>query len=533
MEHPPQNSSVSSVWHARAVVSTVFVTGAVSLMLEVLAVRVLSPYFGSTIYTVSSIIAVTLGGLSLGYYLGGRMADRSVSEKTFYRMVLMAGLAIPVFAILPRYVLAEVSMLLPLSLSLTIGPLITSLFLFALPSVMLGLLSPYAVVLLRSLAESRGVGSVTGKVFFISTVGSIVGSLSAGFILIPHVGVGTSLWLISGMTVVLGLLGSIYTARFTLPQTAVLFALALAVGGYVVSVSKLSDSGEGIVFSKDGVYSKIVVRDTLWDDTRMARILLLDRSFSSARYLDNLGGLPFEYTNYYSLANNYGVTVKKAAVLGAGTLTIPSALVSGDSRLTVDAVDIEPELPEIAKKYFNYVPNERIHPVLADARQFLTRESEHTYDLIFTDVYQSYLEIPPQFVTKEFFELAKSRLSEGGILMANVVSSIDGSAESTGRSIVATMASVFDHVDVYAVQDPVHPSNFQNYIVIGVPDSLMTFRSEPSVVQFSPYTAYVAHKIPTDALNLTLADTFSDDYAPVEYRLGRELAASVRQAEGK
>ncbi len=163
----------------------VFITGASVLIVEVVGVRVLSPFYGNTIFTVSSVISVILLALSCGYYAGGRVADRHPTLQYFFGLILVSGLTLLFFYCLGTIVLPILSS----KLSISLGPLVSATLLFLLPALLLGMLSPYAVKLQSVQFPEQGVGSVAGSIFFWSTLGSIAGSLSAGFVLIPHVGI--------------------------------------------------------------------------------------------------------------------------------------------------------------------------------------------------------------------------------------------------------------------------------------------------------------------------------------------------------
>jgi predicted membrane-bound spermidine synthase len=164
---------------------SVFITGACVLVIEIVATRVLSPFFGNTIFTTSSIISVILLALSIGYYSGGKIADRHPSLKWFFSIIALSGLGLIIFFSIGDVVLSVVGG----SFSLITGPLLSSLILFFLPATLLGMLSPYAVKIQSSLFPTQGTGSVSGTIFFWSTLGSIVGSLSSGFFLIPYFGI--------------------------------------------------------------------------------------------------------------------------------------------------------------------------------------------------------------------------------------------------------------------------------------------------------------------------------------------------------
>jgi predicted membrane-bound spermidine synthase len=180
----------------------VFLTGACVLIVEVLAVRVFSPYYGNTIYTVSSVITVILLALSVGYYAGGVAADRRPSRERFFGLILASGIVLLVLHIVGTLTLPAISG----ALSIQVGPLVSAATMFLLPAVLLGMVSPYAIKLHSLAAPQQGVGSVAGTIFFWSTLGSISGSLLAGFVLIPTVGVNR---VFIAVGVVLVLLGAI------------------------------------------------------------------------------------------------------------------------------------------------------------------------------------------------------------------------------------------------------------------------------------------------------------------------------------
>src|SRR5687767_1604729 len=179
---------------------TVFLTGMAILIVEIAATRILAPYFGNSIYTFSSVIGIILAALSIGYYLGGRLADHKPSATVFYGLIAAGGISVLLLQLLNIHLLP----LIAYRLSMIHGPLTVSLLLFLLPALLLGMLSPFAIKLLHEEDPAAGVGSVSGLVFFWSTLGSIAGSLGAGFVLIPHWGVSH---IVLGVGAVLLLLG--------------------------------------------------------------------------------------------------------------------------------------------------------------------------------------------------------------------------------------------------------------------------------------------------------------------------------------
>jgi len=159
----------------------VFLTGASVLIIEIVAVRILSPYYGNTIFTVSSVISVILAALSLGYYAGGKLADRYPSQRYFFGIILLSGLALLFFHFVGTIALRPLSV----TFSISSGPLISSIILFLLPAFLLGTLSPYAIKLQSDHSPEQGVGSVAGEIFFLVNRGKYCWKLVSGFCLNP------------------------------------------------------------------------------------------------------------------------------------------------------------------------------------------------------------------------------------------------------------------------------------------------------------------------------------------------------------
>src|SRR5258708_2952890 len=274
--------------HEFGLLLSVTLTGMAVLIIEIAATRILAPFFGNSIFTVSSVISIVLAALSLGYYSGGRLADRRPSAVLFFSLIVIAGFAVLLLQLLNATLLSGMAY----KLSMVDGPLIVSLMLFFLPALFLGMLSPFAIKLLHAGNAEKGVGNAAGLVFFWSSFGSIAGSLSAGFLLFPHWGVGN---IIIGVGVGLVWLGGIGILVLrgrsrTIPVSLILLSM---LSGYVLTHWVMTDA-KGVVFVADGLYEKIVIRDIPYQG-RHARILLQDRNVIVGMYVDD-GAMAFDYT---------------------------------------------------------------------------------------------------------------------------------------------------------------------------------------------------------------------------------------------
>ena len=195
--------------HKFGLLLSVTLAGMAVLIIEITAIRMLAPFFGNSIFTISSVIGIILAALGLGYYLGGSLADRRPSAVWFFSLIVIAGFSVLLLQFLNAVLLPGIAY----KLSLINGPLIVSLLMFFLPAMFLAMLSPFAITLLHAREADRGVGNASGLVFFWSTLGSIAGSLSTGFLLIPHWGIGNIIVGVGSGLVLLGGVGLLMTRK--------------------------------------------------------------------------------------------------------------------------------------------------------------------------------------------------------------------------------------------------------------------------------------------------------------------------------
>jgi spermidine synthase len=491
---------------------TVFVTGGCVLVIEVVATRILAPYFGNTIYSVSSVISVVLAALSLGYYIGGRLADRYPTKKAFFGLITASGLAVLAMQLLQGQLLEMLGYALPL----TIGPLIVATILFFLPSFILGTLSPFAIAVQQQERKKQGVGTTAGTIFFFSTTGSIVGSLLTGFVLVPTFGVSG---IVAGVGVVLLLLGLVPLVVMGLGRR-MLVLLVLAAAD-ILLVGELGAPAFRVVYSHDGVYEKITISDGVYYG-HPARFLKQDTSHSAAIYLDS-DALPYEYTRYYQLQELFVPKLERALVLGGGAYSVPKGLLQDSPTVLVDAAEIEPSLPGLAKQYFGLKDDPRLTHYIADGRRML-HDTKHRYDLIFSDVYHSMYSVPAHFTTREFMQLAHDRLRPGGVFIANLIGSLKTGDESFIWSEVKTMQQVFPQVYLFAVYSPTE-TVAQNIIVVGSMESKrLEFDPRALAAAKSQVVRTAAgHYVDTVHVSLAPYSVLTDDYAPVDYLTAKVL----------
>ena len=487
----------------------VFVSGAVLMALEIVGSRVLAPYFGNSIFVWGSLISVFLTALSVGYYWGGRLSDRKPSFALLRLLLLIPGVLI--FA-LPFFYESVNEWIAAVDFGIRLNPLIASTLYFLPPSIFLGTISPYAIRL--SATALSTVGTTAGTLYALSTCGSILGTLFTAFYLIPVMGVRNIIHSLGLVLVVLCVISFLLVragvARFATALVALMIS-ALALGG--IAWAKLK-----VLFQKDSVYHRIRV-----EEDEDARYLYFDRTLQSAMNLNNSNSLRLVYTRYASISLAFMPEAKKLLIIGLGGASLPKKYHREFPTLQIDVAEIDPEVVQVAKKYFALVENDnlRVHP--QDGRLFLTRTAQR-YDLILLDAYYTDA-IPFHLTTREFFATAERKLNQNGIVAVNVIGSVTGSGSKITRSIAKTLQQIFPQVYVFPTRGDVDLSldTIQNVIIIATKDrqrvdiNEIVKRAQKMNRDLFPdpitkiRTSYYDGKLPDDDVPV-----LTDDYAPTD-----------------
>jgi len=497
----------------------VFITGASILIIEVTATRILAPYFGNTVFSVSSILGVILGALSLGYYIGGLWADKNPSFSFFFFLIFAAG----IFSILIQALSKIALPFLEYGLNMKSGPPVASLILFFVPSLILGTMSPFAIKL-QSLKDSK-IGKVSGSIFFWSTLGSIAGSFTAGFFLIPYWGIEKIIISVGLFLITIGVLGVYFFSGENyinfIKKPKVFFFLIFIVS--LALISPFLPKPKNIIFQKDGLYSEIVILDTEFKNEK-TRLLYLDHVPHGAIFL-NSEELPFPCLKYYSLYEIINPRIKRVLFIGGGAYAAPNKILSEQNNIErVDVVEIEPILYQLAQQYFQLKQDSRLFNHINDGRRFL-KEEKRNYDMIFADAYSSIYTIPVHLTTQEFFKLVKDSLSENGFFLINVIGKLEESSDSFLLAEMKTFRSVFENSYFFAVES-LDFKDRQNFIFLGLKNEnkKIDFNEEKIIKNEKETIRNLPEKIINiKKMNLDSALMLSDDFAPVEYLVAKSL----------
>lgn len=431
----------------------VFVSGGVLLALEIIASRVLAPYFGNSIYVWGSLIGVFLAALSLGYATGGRLADRYPSPGLFSGIVFLAGILTVPIPLLAPSVLDAIARA---DFGPQLNPLAGAVTLFVVPSIIMGMVSPFAVRL-----RARAVitmGQTAGSLYAISTVGSIVGTLLTSFVLINYLGVRAIITLMGFVLMGMAVLGWLTSRRLFAGAIGAALAVLLATG---VARSAAATTPT-IVYARDTVYHRITVTDE-----GTVRYLKLDNYWQSALDRERPRRTVFSYVDYLHLPLLFVPQPKRVLLVGLGGGTIPARYVADYPNVVMEVAEIDPEVVATAQRYFDIRQSDRLRIASRDGRLHLW-QSRGGHDVILTDAYLIDT-IPFHLATREFFALARSRLAPGGVVASNIIGALDGRSSRLFRAIYKTMSQVFPTVYVFPVDYGQwgSPSSVRNIILIG------------------------------------------------------------------
>jgi len=405
---------------------TVFITGAVILVLEILGTRIVAPYYGTTIYVWSSLIGVTLMALSLGYYVGGKMSDKKPEAGFLYLIIFLSALSIVAIPLIMNSVLVGTNFLGP-----RFGALTSAALLFSVPLFLLGMVSPYAIKLKAK--DMEKVGVTAGNLYGVATVGSFVGAILAGFYLIPNLGINTITYILGGLLVLI-------VAPHGINSRKKLFSFGVALIGVMVLLAPLISSVEvgnrfEIVYETEGAYSRLKVVDR--DEVRY---LLVDGAVENVYDLKS-GEFGFDYLELLKDAVDYQGSVENVLMIGMGAGGIDKML--RGSGVEVVNLEVDPEIVDIAREYFDFTGK----VVVGDGRNYV-RNNDAEYDVVMIDVYGGYSLYPYLFSLEAFGEL-KSIMPEDGVLAINVISYETGGNKSDHRQVASigrTLEEVFENV---------------------------------------------------------------------------------------
>jgi spermidine synthase len=421
---------------------TAFLGGVAGMIVELTAVRLVAPFFGSSMEVWATIIALVMTALALGYFFGGQLSKKlKKQDSAIYLLIASAGLLIGFSYLFVEPIVSFTSLSLQLAkFSLSFKTFLVVLTLFFLPIFLMGSIYPLIITSFKG----KKSGQASGLIFAISTAGSIFGTLLPSFVLIPLIGTKLTFFLTGIVLEIIAFIGLPKLQKLipTLILILLLFNLPHS--------SRVLSSSEEVIYQTESLYQeiKVIKRDNLYL-LSLGPSDFISSSYSPHFYLD--GGV-FDYFNLLPLLRNNQELKVLILGLGAGTISRQYQHFFADKfNLQIDGVEIDPEVIKVGKKYFELEqPSLTIYQI--DGRAFIN-QTKKQYDVIIVDVYARQTYIPFHLATQEFIKKAKEHLQDDGILAFNVATT--SSSNFRYQAISQTIKSVFE----FTYSLPVDKSN--------------------------------------------------------------------------
>lgn len=388
---------------------------------ELLGFRVLAPYFGYSIYVWGNLLGLILGALAIGYYIGGKLADRRPGETMLYGAIFAASCYLIAMLFLYEPAMARLLTLGPVK-----GSFAATILIYGPPMVLLSMVSPFVIKLL---SQNRAVGAVAGEVYGISTVGSLFGVFAAAFWLIPTLGSHKTMAYSAVASMILGIAGLARSRRSALAGL-ILVPIALAATRTAVP---------GTIYEKDSPYFHIGV-------VRQGDRVIFKRDGQRASEYREDRLLTGDYWDLFMLGSAL-TRAENILILGMGTGTTLRQYLDFFPAARVEAVEIDKEVVEVSRRYFGVPANDpRLTIRVDDARTFIMKDGPR-YDFVEIDVYREPLQVPFYLTTTEFFRAVRRRTVDDGMVMMNVAW---GPYTQYMNRLCATIGSSFP--EIYAIR---------------------------------------------------------------------------------
>ncbi len=483
-----------------------------SLVIEMVAGRILAPFVGVSIYTWTSIIGVILAGISIGAFIGGKLVDRFPSRKTLGWLLLISG--ITALTIIPL-TSAVAAYKFPVSLMARIF-IITSIIFF-IPGCVLGTISP--VVVRLTLKNLENAGNTIGKIYALSTLGAIIGTFVTGFFLISWMGTRTII-LVMGIILILAsiLSGSLFRKKASMAIFIIIAAPCLfLIQTYLYNVNL---SGKTYFYKESDYYTIKLSKTISADKKTVLDAMVLDNLIHSYVNLKDPTHIEYEYERIYADVLKWKFnqdTPFKSLTIGGGGYTFPRYMEVTYPNAHIDVVEIDPYVTKVVYDHLGLPKDTRIVTYNTDGRWFVMNCKEK-YDLVFTDAYND-ISIPYHLTTKEFLQQIKDSMNPDAILMSNIIDNFQRGLFLP--SYIKTLREVFGQKNVYLIS--VSPNfkkvRISTFIVIAGNGNfdISSFQSflKERLGRYAT-SSIVPEDLMNEFINRPDAIVIRDDYAPID-----------------
>jgi len=517
--NPPDSAAAPAaavLRHPRYLNLLVFVAGAATLGLELTAARLLDPWFGNSILVWAALIGLVLACLSVGYWLGGKLADRRPVPALLYAISLSGAILLALVPVLSRPILQRTALS---ALELTLGEVSLGLLLaaglaifliFSLPTLLLGMVSPFAVRL--ALADVASGGQVAGRLYALSTLGSLVGTFLPVLVLIPALGARLTFVALAGALALVSVIG-LARERGARAAAPALLTLPLLAGLGWISAQGPVKPEPGLLAEGESLYNyyQVVQRGPeTW--------LKLNEGIGLHSVYHPQSALSNGIWDYFLIAPRFAAAPAadpaSLYLVGLAGGTVAQLYTDVYGPIPIDGAELDPEIIAAAQTYFHLDDYPNVNAVALDGRRFLLQQpADQRYSVIALDAYRPPY-IPFHLTTVEFFELVRAHLTADGVVAVNAARSRDD--YRLVEALASTLAQVFP--SVYVVDESTEDYDLGNSLIVATvqPTTLADFQRNAAAVEDPLLAEVAARALPTARLATTAGPILTDDKAPVE-----------------
>ena len=512
--------------------ATVFISSFCIMVLELVAARLIARHLGSSLYTWTAVIGVVLAGISIGNYIGGRIADRFDAKKALAVLFVLASAAC-VLTIILNNVVSQWLLLWRLTWPVRVFTHVSLVFLF--PSTLLGTISP--VVAKMALERGLPTGRTVGDIYAWGAAGSIAGTFATGYFLILLMGTVAIVWVVGG---ILLLLAIFYWARlWVLYLWAAVFVVLMTMGMAPVTWAEQVGTGlllreepnPDVIYEDESQYCYIAVEQISANPDR--RAFIQDKLKHSEMVMGDIMDLKYSYERIYAAATNMLSSDSgrlSALVIGGGGYVFPRYIEKVRPGSRIDVVEIDPGVTEAVYNAFGMERDTPINTFNMDARNYvsqlleneLTEDQKTRYDFIYEDALNDY-SIPYQLTTQEFNDKIAQVLSDDGVYMIELIDIFEYGLFV--GSFVNTLEQTFDNV--YVVTEAEARLGRNTFVIIAAQREidLENIRTEESVRDMELWLLSDSEieTLRKKARGIVL----TDDYAPIENLLAPVVLQSA------
>ncbi|VAW71547.1 hypothetical protein MNBD_GAMMA13-1547 [hydrothermal vent metagenome] len=411
----------------KSILTLAFLNGAGIMAFEMISSKMLAPFYGTSLEVWAVTLAIVMGGLAIGYWLGGRRSAKYSGVASLCQLLFVAAIAVAIAPLLGNILFASAYQTFGTS-----GSMVSSLFIVLPYMVLAGMVSPILTHIIA--ADTHEAGAAAGKVFSLSTIGGVLATFATGYWLIPTLGLESAVIVLASTYFIIGLvliMGQSFKAnRHAWLASTLSFIL---IGTSIAWTS--STPFPGVLYRQTGLYGELMVADIpLHYDGRVypRRMLLNNRVGQTNMNIDS-GCSLWPYAHYLLTLAGAKPEGSNALLLGLAGGSVANEFVK--LGFNVDAVDLDPRVFTLATEFFKLSP--KVHFIEDDARHYLNIQDKK-YDLIVIDLFTGE-GVPNHIITRESLALLKKRLPPDGIVLINFHGYIDGKDGKGARSVYKTL----------------------------------------------------------------------------------------------